>query len=127
LERSSLERALALARDDMTLIAPAETMFGHIEHASGNLSAARDRFARGIAGFRTLPIPWGVGSALSGMAGAVLATGDVDQAEHLLDEATSLLSNSGPWFLTPVRCFRAVLAVRGSGDCTDEGEPHQHS
>src|SRR4029079_6386602 len=46
-----------------------------------------------------------------------LATGDVDQAEHLLDEATSLLSNSGPWFLMPVRCFRAVLAVqRGDAD-----------
>lgn len=46
------------------------------------------------------------------MAGVALATGDAGQAELLLDEATSVLRRAGPWFLTWVLCFRAVLTVR---------------
>jgi ATP/maltotriose-dependent transcriptional regulator MalT len=52
------------------------------------------------------------GNALSGMAGVALASGDVDQAERLLDEATSVLRNAGPWFLSLTLYVRAVLAVR---------------
>lgn len=70
-------------------------MFGHIEHALGNPQAARDRFSRGVDGFRTLGIDWGVGSALSGQAGATLAAGDIAEAERLLDESTAMLQHSG--------------------------------
>ena len=62
--------------------------------------------------FRTLAIPWGVGNALSGMAGVALATGDAAQAERLLDEATSVLRHAGPWFLSLALYVRAILAVR---------------
>ena len=42
-----------------TMVAQAENLFGHVEHAVGNLDAARDRFARSVEGFRALAIPWG--------------------------------------------------------------------
>ena len=116
---TGLERGLPLAQGagDMYLVAQAQTMFGHVEHAAGNLSAARERFTRGIEGFQALGVPWGIGSALSGKAGVALAAGDIDEAERLLDEATSELRHAGPWFLTPVLCFRATLAVRrGNAD-----------
>ena len=46
-----------------------------------------------------------------------LATGDAGQAERLLDEATSVLRDAGPWFLTSALYVRAVLAVRrGNSD-----------
>ncbi|MGE5108010.1 MAG: tetratricopeptide repeat protein, partial [Sphingobacteriales bacterium] len=57
-------------------------------------------------------IPWGTGAALIGMARVVLATGDTDQAEHLLDEATSIVRHAGPWFLSRALYVRAILAVR---------------
>ena len=116
---ATLERALTLARaaGDLGVVAPAETMLGHIEHARGNVDAARDRFARGIDAYRTLALPWAVGSALSGLGGAVLAAGDTAQAERLLEEATTVLADAGPWFMSPVRCFGAVLALqRGNAD-----------
>jgi hypothetical protein len=114
-----LERAITLASEvgDARTLAHAETMYGHIEHARGNLRQARDRFTHGIEVFRAAGIPWGTGSALSGLAGTVLASGDIREAERLLDEATALLRHGGPWFLTPVLCFRAVLAIqRGDAD-----------
>jgi ATP/maltotriose-dependent transcriptional regulator MalT len=46
------------------------------------------------------------------MAGGPLATGDIDQAERLLDEATSVLRHAGPWFLNLPLYIRAILAVR---------------
>ena len=61
---------------DMEVVAQAENLFGHVEHALGNLDAARDRFARSVEGFRALAIPWGTGNALTGMAAVALATGD---------------------------------------------------
>ena len=78
--RTGLTRALALAHDagDMEVVAQAENLFGHVEHAVGNLNAARDRFTRSVEGFRALAIPWGTGNALSGMAAVALATGDAD-------------------------------------------------
>jgi len=51
------------------------------------------------------------------MAVLALATGDAGHAERLLDEATSVLEQAGPWFLTWALYVRAVLAVRrGNAD-----------
>jgi ATP/maltotriose-dependent transcriptional regulator MalT len=41
-----------------------------------------------------------------------LATGDDDEAERLLDEATSLLRHVGPWYLSLALYVRAILALR---------------
>jgi ATP/maltotriose-dependent transcriptional regulator MalT len=46
------------------------------------------------------------------MAVVALAGGDVDEAERLLAEATSVLRQAGPWFLTWALYVRAILAVR---------------
>ena len=79
--RTGLTRALALAHDtgDMQMVALAETMFGHVELAVGNVDAARDQFTRSLERFRALAIPWGIGHALTGMAWVALATGDVER------------------------------------------------
>jgi predicted ATPase/DNA-binding XRE family transcriptional regulator len=112
--RTGLDRVLELAHasGDMETAAQAEHLCGHVEHALGNMTAARGRFAHSIEGFRALGIPSGTGNALSGMAVLALATGDAGQAERLLDEATSVLRDAGPWFLTWALYVRAVLAVR---------------
>jgi hypothetical protein len=90
---------------------------GHIERAVGNVPAARDRFTRSLAAYQALDMPWGVGNALSGMAGIAIAAGDAGEADRLLDEATSALRDAGPWFLMPVLYVRAILAVRrGNAD-----------
>jgi len=88
-----------------------------VEHALGNLKAARDQFTLAVEGFRSLAIPWGYGNALSGMASAALATGDAGEAERLLDEAMPVLRQAGPWFLTWALYVRAIVAVRrGNAD-----------
>ena len=112
--RTMANRALALAHSvgDMRLVAQAENLLGHIERAAGDANAARDRFARSVEGFQALAMPWGVGNALSGMAGLAIAAGDVGGADRLLDEATAVLAEAGPWFLMPVLYVRAILAVR---------------
>ncbi len=117
--RIGLPRALALAHDagDMDLVAQAEHLFGHVEDVLGNANAARDRFTRSVEGFQALASPWGTGSALIGMAKVALAIGDAAEAQRLLDQATSVLRHSGPWFLALVPYLRAVLAVqRGNPD-----------
>jgi predicted ATPase len=117
--RAGVNRALTLASEagDMETVAQAEHLSGHVEHALGNVIASRDRFAHSIEGFRALAIPSGTGNALSGMAVLALATGDAGQAERLLDEATSVLRQAGPWFLTWALYVRAILAVRrGNAD-----------
>ena len=117
--RAGLTRALALAHDagDTEMVAQAEHLFGHVEHALGDVNAARDRFTRSVEGFRALAIPWGVGNSLNGMAKVALAIGDAAEAERLLDEATSVLRHSSPWFLALVSFRRATLAVqRGNPD-----------
>ena len=117
--RTALDRALLLAHSigDMETVANAEHVSGHVEHALGNEDAARDRFAHSIDRFRALAVPSGTGNALSGMAVLALATGDASQAEHLLDQATSVLRDAGPWFLTWALYVRAILAVRrGNAD-----------
>ncbi len=112
--RTGLTRALALAQGagDMDMVAQAENMLGHVEHAVGNVTAARERFIHCVEGFRARAIPWATGNALSGMASVALATGDADQAARLLDEATSVLRHAGPWFLALALYVRATLAVR---------------
>jgi predicted ATPase/transcriptional regulator with XRE-family HTH domain len=54
--RERLVRALDIAYStgDAALVAPAESMFGHIEHASGNLQAAREHFERALDRFREI-------------------------------------------------------------------------
>ena len=118
--RAALERALPLARvaGAMNVVMQAENLLGHIENAVGHASAAGEKFAYCIEGFRKLALPWGTGNALMGMAGVALASGDVDHAERLLDEATSVLRSAGPWFLNLSLYIRAILAVR-------RGEAHQ--
>jgi hypothetical protein len=112
--RSALEGALAVAQNagDTEILAQAAHLSGHIEHAFGNVNAARDWFTRSVEGFRAVAVPWGAGMALSGIAAIALAAGDTGQADRLLDEATSVLGQSGPWFLTWALYVRAVLAVR---------------
>ena len=117
--RSAVTRALALAHEtsDMVMVARAENLFGDIEHSVGNGDAARDHFARGVEGFRSLALPWGLGNSLTGLAAVVLASGDAAHAERLLDEATSVLRHAAPWFLSWTLYLRAFLAVRhGNAD-----------
>jgi tetratricopeptide (TPR) repeat protein len=112
--RTAIARALAIAHDlgRAAMVAQAENLFGYIEHATGNMDAARDRFTRSIDGFRALATPWGTGNALNGLARVALAQGDVGSAEQLLNEATSELRHAGPWFLSLTLSVRANLAVR---------------
>ena len=114
LAHTGATRALALAHDtgDREMVAQAEHLLGFVEYALGNMNAARDRFTHSVEGFRTLSIPWGTGYSLSGMAAVALATGDTGHAERLLDAASSVLRQAGPWFLSLGRYMRAVLAVR---------------
>jgi len=112
--RTAVTRALALAHEtrDIVMVARAENLFGDIEHSVGNGDAAREHFARGVEGFRSLALPWGLGNSLTGMAAVVLASGDAAHAERLLDEATSVLRHAAPWFLSWTLYLRAFLAVR---------------
>jgi predicted ATPase/DNA-binding XRE family transcriptional regulator len=97
---------------DTSTVPLAEILLGHVEYAAGNMKRAGERFTNGLEGFRALSIPWGTGNALTGLAGVAFATGDVDQAERLLDEATSTLRQAGPWYFTLTLYVRAMLAVR---------------
>lgn len=112
--RTALARLWRLSHGpgDMDVVAQAENLSGHVEHALGNLIGAREMFARSLGRFRALAIPSGTGNALCGMAVVALASGDADEAERLLDEATSVLRQAGPWFLTWAFYVRAILAVR---------------
>jgi hypothetical protein len=112
--RAAIERAWRLAHDtgDREMIAHASIVSGHVEFASGNAAAARERFAGSINAFRALGIPWGAGNAMSGMAGAALMMGDASVAERLVDEATSVLQQAGPWFRSLALYVSAILAVR---------------
>lgn len=117
--RLGLTRAFDLAHDagDAEMVAQADHLLGHVEHALGNASAARARLARSAEGFRALGIPWGVGNSLNGLAKVALMDGDATEAERLLDEAALVLRQSGPWFLALVSFRRATLAVlRGNPD-----------
>jgi tetratricopeptide (TPR) repeat protein len=96
----------------METVAHAEHVFGHVEHALGNEDVSRGLVVRSGERFRELAMPSGIGNALNGMAVLELATGDSDQAERLLEEATAVLQNAGPWFMTWALYVRAIRAVR---------------
>jgi tetratricopeptide (TPR) repeat protein len=112
--RTMLARARALApgAGDREAAAQADHMLGYVEHSDGNFAAARDAFERSIEGFQTLPDHWGTGHALSGLAWVAVATGDDDEAERLVDEATSCLRHTGPWYSSLALYVRAILALR---------------
>jgi predicted ATPase/DNA-binding XRE family transcriptional regulator len=117
--RAAIARAVAIAQGlgRTDLAAPAENLFGYVEHASGNMDAARDWFTRSIEEFRALATPWGTGNALNGLARVHLAAGDAVLAERLLTEATSILRQAGPWFLSLTLSVRANVALRrGNAD-----------
>jgi len=117
--RAGLTRALALAHaaGDMDVVVWADDLSARVEHALGNLNAAREWFTRSLEGFKAAGNLWGTGHVLTGLALVVLATGDAGQAERLLDEATSKLRHAGPWFFTRALYVRAILAVRhGNAD-----------
>jgi hypothetical protein len=101
------------------MLAQASYVLGHVELAAGNVDAARDLFTCSLEQYRALAIPWGTGSAQTGLAWVALVTGDAGQVERLLDDATLVLRDAGPWFLSLVRYLRAILAVRrGNADET---------
>jgi tetratricopeptide (TPR) repeat protein len=112
--RMAVTRALALAHEsrDEVMIARAENLLGDIEYSFGNADAAYAHFARGVAGFRALGLPWALGNSLTGMAAVVLAIGDSAHAARLLDEATTMLRPAAPWFLSWTLYLCAFLAVR---------------
>ena len=115
--RSGLDRALTLAHAGDIDTVVAQDLSARVEHALGNMTAAREWFAQAVEGFRSLEIPWGTGNALSGMASLALATGDTGEAERLLDQAMPVLRQAGPWFLTWALYVRAIVAVRrGNAD-----------
>ena len=112
--RTDLMRAVPLARlaGAMDVVMQAENLLGHIENAVGNPSAAREKFTYCIERIPEARDSMGRGNALMGMAGVALASGDVDHAERILDEATAVLRTAGPWFLNLPLYIRAILAVR---------------
>ena len=111
--RAALTRALTAADDaDPAVIVHGEILLGHLERAGGNVAAARDLFDRSIEGFRRLSVPWGVGNALIGCASIALLSGATDEAEHLLDQATAVSRDAGPWFLNLPLYIHAILAVQ---------------
>jgi predicted ATPase/DNA-binding XRE family transcriptional regulator len=117
--RSAATRALTIAREerDTIVVVHAELLLGHIEQASGNSDKADVLLARSVDGFRAVARPWGVGNALIGLASAALAARDIQKAERVLDEATSVLRRAGPWFLNLPLYIRAIAAVqRGDAD-----------
>ena len=108
--RTLVTRALALG--DRAIVAHAETLFGHVELAGGNLDAARDWFTRSVAGSRALALAPATANALIGMAWVALSAGDAEEAERLLDEAARPLRQGCPWFQSLPQYVRAILAVR---------------
>jgi predicted ATPase/DNA-binding XRE family transcriptional regulator len=68
--RTSVTRGITLAEriSDREAIVQAQWLFGYIEHAAGNLDAARDWFSRTREGFKAAAASWGTGDALTGMA-----------------------------------------------------------
>ena len=116
---SAASRALALAReaDETIVMLHALHLLGHIEQARGNVDNANVLLGQSLDGFKAASMPWGIGNALVGMATAALAARDVQKAERLLDEASSVLRHAGPWFLNLPLYIHAIAAVqRGDAD-----------
>ena len=110
--RQAIEHAVTDAAVDPGLSAVAGLVLGHTHYADGKVAIAREHFARSLELFRGASVPWAIGNALTGLAGVALASGDAEQAERALDEATGVLRRAGPWYLSLALYWRAVLAVR---------------
>jgi predicted ATPase/DNA-binding XRE family transcriptional regulator len=113
--RTALSGALTAATDagDMGLeMALSSNLLGHVAYSGGHTGPALERFHQAVTIFRGLALPWGLGNSLTGMAAVVLTAGDPAHAERLLDEAASVLRETGPWFMALTLNVRAILAVR---------------
>jgi predicted ATPase/DNA-binding XRE family transcriptional regulator len=112
--RSCIMRALDLARAGAGLLetARAEDLAARVHHAFGNFDDARESFNDAIDKFRALSVQWGIGSALTGLARVLVATGDAADAERMLDEAAPALENAGPWFVSRALYVRAIMAAQ---------------
>ena len=117
--RAAATRALTIARaaGEPAVVLHAQLLLGHIEQAGGNADTSNVLLDLSVEGFKAAAMPWGVGNALIGLAGAALAARDVKKAERLLNEATSVLRHAGPWFLNLPLYIHAIAAVqRGDAD-----------
>jgi predicted ATPase/DNA-binding XRE family transcriptional regulator len=117
--RIGIARALSLAEaaGEMDLVAEAQNLLGHLQHAAGDTDAARAWFTHSVAAFDRLGVPWGVANGLSGLAWIALSNGDLAEAGRLLDDAERPLERAGPWFRELGIYIRALIAVRrGSAD-----------
>ena len=119
--RAAAAGALAIATEggDRAILTHGQLLLGHIEQASGNVDKANALLTQSLEGFKTMALPWAIGNALIGLAGIALANRDVQKAERLLEEATSVLRHAGPWFLNLPLYIHANAAVqRGDADAT---------
>jgi predicted ATPase len=112
--RTALARAIPLARaaDGRLELARIDDLSARVEHAIGNVEAARGLFARAITAFDRLSLSVVVGHTLVGMARGALALGEIGLAERLLDEATPKLREAGAWFVSRALYVRALLAIQ---------------
>jgi predicted ATPase/DNA-binding XRE family transcriptional regulator len=126
--RGDLEQARAAATAALTIAdqagetavsVQARHLLGHIEQACGNVDTAKALLTQSVDGFKAMAMPWGIGNALIGLASTALAGREVQKAERLLEEATSALSDAGPWFLNLPLYIHAIVAIqRGDADAT---------
>jgi predicted ATPase len=107
-----LAHATAAAAGAPEIVAQAEGMLGHVEHAAGHIDVSREWFTRSFETFQSLGVAWGIGHALTGLARAAIAAGEGARAERLLDEAVAALQEAGPWFRSLTRNLRAIMAIR---------------
>jgi predicted ATPase/DNA-binding XRE family transcriptional regulator len=117
--RVTATSALTIAREagETIIVIHAKHLLGHVEQAAGNADTANVLLAQSVDEFKAAALPWGVGNALIGLASAALAASDMQKAERLLDEATSVLRHAGPWFLNLPLYIHAIAAVqRGDAD-----------
>ena len=117
--REAADRAILLARaaGETALVVQAEHLAGHLARGLGRIDEAKATLLRCADAFKQLNMPWGAGSALNGLAGLALHSGDDRETERLLDEATVLLRQAGPWFQMQVLFLRAIHALRrGNAD-----------
>ena len=112
-----LAHSTAAAAGALEIVAQAEGMLGHVEHAAGHIDTSREWFTRSFETFQSLGVAWGIGHALTGLARAAIAAGEGARAERLLDEAVATLQEASPWFRSLTRNLRAIMAIRrGNAD-----------
>jgi predicted ATPase len=85
----------ARTRDDESRSLALSTL-GRVELASGSLHAARETFAAAAAFARDKSTFWGRADALNNLCGTLLALGEDEEAQAVIEEAILLSSISGP-------------------------------